>query len=211
MNDHVQWRLEFADTLSAELRQFADIQTIAVLGSVARGYSARRITMSTPQTMAEIIARIERAMQRLVGAVARLSPAEMLEPRLPNGQSVKDVLAHLTWWDQWLLYTLPADENASHTPIAPPLMDQIPRTDHWADEMNAKVYAYNQSRELSAIQAEFTAIRSQLLQRVSQLSLADLDDPAGMAAIIGQPVAPLVLGIYEHYEEHAHELEQLGG
>jgi predicted nucleotidyltransferase len=39
MNDHVQWRLDFAHALSAELRQFADIETIAVLGSVARGYS----------------------------------------------------------------------------------------------------------------------------------------------------------------------------
>jgi hypothetical protein len=67
-------------------------------------------------------------------------------------------------------------------------------------------------RELSAlstIQAEFTATRSQLLRRVSQLSIDDLYNPDGIAALIGQPVAPLVLGIYEHYEEHAHELEQL--
>jgi uncharacterized damage-inducible protein DinB len=165
--------------------------------------------MSVPQTMAEIFARIERAMQRVVQAITPLSPAHMLEPRLPNGQSVKDVLAHLTWWDQWLLFTLPADQNTVRTPITPPLVDQIPLADHWADEMNAKVYAHNQSRELSTIQAEFTATCSQLLQRVSQLSIDDLYDPDGMAAMIGQPIAPLVLGIYEHYEEHAHDLEQL--
>jgi hypothetical protein len=165
--------------------------------------------MSTPQTMAEIITRIERAMQRVAQAIARLSPADMLEPRLPDGQSVKDVLAHLTWWDQWLLFTLPADQNTSHTATAPPLIDQIPPTNDWADEMNAKVYAYNRPRDLSTIHAEFTATRNQLLQRVAQLSISDLDDPDGIAAIIGQPVAPLVLGIYEHYEEHAHELEQL--
>jgi hypothetical protein len=165
--------------------------------------------MSVPQTMAEIITRIERAMQRVVQAIAPLSSAQKLEPRLPNSQSVKDVLAHLTWWDQWLLFTLSVDQNTAHTPIAPPLFDQIPGTNHWADEMNAKVYSYNQPRELSTIQAEFTATRSQLLQRVSQLSIDDLYNPDGIAAMIGQPVAPLVLGIYEHYEEHAHELEQL--
>src|SRR3954447_7593730 len=165
--------------------------------------------MSVPQTMAEIITRIERAMQRLVQAITPLSSAQMLEPRLPDGQSVKDVLAHLTWWDQWLLFTLPPEQNISRTPITPPLVDQIPRADHWADEMNAKVYAYNQPRDLSTIQAEFTASRSQLLQRVSQLSIDDLYNPDGIAAMIGQPVAPLILGIYEHYEEHAHELEQL--
>jgi hypothetical protein len=41
------------------------------------------------------------------------------------------------------------------------------------------------------------------------MSIDDLYDPNGIAAIIGRPVAPLILGIYEHYEEHAHELEQL--
>jgi len=167
--------------------------------------------MSAPQTMAEIIARIQRAMQRVVRAITPLSPDQMREPRLPNGQSVKDVLAHLAWWDQWLLFTLPAAKNTPHTPIAPPLMDQIPPRDDWADEMNAKVYAYNQPRELSIIQAEFNATCNQLLQCVSQLSIDDLYNPDGIAAIIGQPVAPLVLGIYEHYEEHAHELEQLNG
>jgi hypothetical protein len=48
-----------------------------------------------------------------------------------------------------------------------------------------------------------------LLRRVSQLSEKDLYDPAGISALIGQPVAPLIHGIYEHYEEHAHEFERL--
>src|SRR5262245_37675346 len=100
------------------------------------------MNMSAPQTIAEITTRIERAMQRVVQAIAALSPAQMLEPRLSDGRSVKDVLAHLTWWDQWLLITLPGDQNTLSTPITLPLVDEIPATDHWADEMNAKVYAY---------------------------------------------------------------------
>ena len=75
--------------------------------------------------------------------------------------------------------------------------------------MNGKVHAYNQSRPLAAIQAEFMTTYPQLLQRVSYLTRDDLYDPAGLSAAIGHPVAPLVLGIYEHYEEHAHELEQM--
>jgi hypothetical protein len=75
--------------------------------------------------------------------------------------------------------------------------------------MNAKVHIHNQQRELSIIQAEFTSTCKHLLERVSQMSIEDLYDPDGIAAIIGQPVAPLIFGIYEHYEEHAHELEQL--
>lgn len=128
----------------------------------------------------------------------------------PRGRAVKDVLAHLTWWDQWLLVTLPADQARSDVPITLHLANQIPPTDRWADEMNDKVFAYNQPRELSSIQDEFTTTRNQLLQRVARLSTDDLFNPDGMAAMIAQPVAPLIYGIYEHYEEHAHELEQLG-
>ena len=39
MNTHARWRREFAQRLSTHLQQFAEIQAIAVLGSVARGYS----------------------------------------------------------------------------------------------------------------------------------------------------------------------------
>lgn len=165
--------------------------------------------MSEPQTIAELIARIERAMARVNQAIALLSPAQLHEPRLEGGRSVKDTLAHLTWWDQWLLMTLPADEASSDPPIALPLADQIPASDTWAEELNAKTFSYNQSRELFEIQAEFEATRSRLLRRVSQLTLDDLYRPERLSAAIGQPAAPLILGIYEHYEEHAHELEQL--
>lgn len=165
--------------------------------------------MDTPQTIPELVARIEHAMQRVTTVIDALSPAQMQAPRLAEGRSVQDLLGHLTWWDQWLLSTLPADPNspASSNPLA--LADQIPPGEHWADEMNAKVLRYNQTRPLSAIQTEFAATGTRLLQRVSQLSIEDLYDPKGLSALIGQPAAPLILGIYEHYEEHAHELEAL--
>jgi hypothetical protein len=163
--------------------------------------------MSTPETPSAIMARIERAIQRVVEAVDRLAPADMLEPRFAGGRSVKDILGHLTWWDQWLLVTLPADPDTPLTPITLPLADAIPSRAHWADEMNARVHAYNQPRALSDIQAEFTTTRNDLLRRVSRLSHDDLYNPEGIAATIGQPVAPLICGIYEHYQEHAEELE----
>ena len=165
--------------------------------------------MDAPHSIAEIVTRIERAMQRVTQALHPLSPAQMMEPRLSDGRSVKDVLAHITWWDQWLLVTLPADQTTPIHSIELPLADQIPAEDHWADEMNSKVRIYNLHRELSVIEAEFAAVRKHLLERVSQMSIDDLYDPDGMSAIIGQPVAPLILGIYEHYEEHADELEQI--
>lgn len=161
----------------------------------------------TPGTMPDIIARNEQAVQRALKALGRLSPAQMIAPLLAGGRTVKDVLAHMTWWDQWLLATLPAVPDAP--PIELPLADQIPASGQWADEMNGKVFARNQSRELSDILVEFATTLERLLDRVSLLTLDDLYAPDGMSAVVGQPVAPLILGIYEHYEEHAHEFEEL--
>ena len=159
--------------------------------------------------MAEILPRIEQSIQRVVQAVTAMPEAARVEPRLPGDRSVKDVLGHITWWDQWLLLTLPPAQGEPAPAITLPLADQIPPNDHWADEMNAKVLEYNKPRDFAPIWQEFNATRAALVKRVSQLSAADLYDPAGMSATIGQPVAPLVCGIYEHYEEHAHEFESL--
>jgi hypothetical protein len=165
--------------------------------------------MSTQPTITEILPRIELAVQRVVQSVSSMSPAQTGEPRLAEGRSVKDVLGHLTCWDQWLLVTLPPAADASAVAITLPLADQIPPTHDWAEEINAKVRAYYEPRAFSAIWEELTVTCDRLLRRVSQLSDSDLYDPAGIAAIIGQPVAPLICGIYEHYDEHAHEFERL--
>ena len=165
--------------------------------------------MDTQQPTTEVLPRIERSIQRLMQTVAQMSPARTQEPLLAGGRSVKDVLGHLTWWDQWLLVTLPPAPGESALAITLPLSDQIPSTNDWADEMNAKVHLYNKSRQFSVIWDELTATCDLLLRRVSQLSDEDLYDPAGMASIIGQPVSPLICGIYEHYEEHADEFERL--
>jgi hypothetical protein len=165
--------------------------------------------METDQTITEIKARIDRAVQRVVDAVASLTPAEMVDHRFDGGRSVKDILAHLAWWDRWMVYILPPDPETVPNPTPPPLFDEIPGTEHWADEMNARVHAYNQPRDLETILTEFNTAREQLLRRIAPFSLNDLYNPDGISAQIGQPLAPLVLGIYEHYEEHADELEQL--
>lgn len=145
-------------------------------------------------------------MQRVIHAIAPLSAAQRQEPDRAGGWSVKDVLAHLTWWDQWLLATLPSLPQ-SEPPARPALFEQIPSATGWANEMNARVYAYYRQRDLADIQIEFDLPRQHLLQRVRVLSIDDLFNPDGLSAQIGHAVAPIVLGIYEHYEEHAQALE----
>ena len=168
--------------------------------------------MAAPTTVAALVIRIQAAFERFLPAIGRLSEDQLLDPRLPGGWSVKDVLAHLAWWDQWLLYTVQLSDRPGPIRRPPPLFDEIPAdNDRWADHMNARVYQFNRTRELSEIRAEFDIARQSVLQLVQSLSDADVFDADGLSAVVGQPVAPLLLGIYEHYEEHAHEIELLHG
>jgi uncharacterized damage-inducible protein DinB len=159
-----------------------------------------------PSTLEQLKLRNSAAHARFLAAVVARSEAELSEPRLPAGWSVKDVLGHLAWWDHWLVYTLfPDDAEIAANP--PPLLNEIGSADIALDELNARVFNYNQSRSLAEIRTDFTKAYRAAAQVAALLTAADVFDPAGRSAVIGQPVAPLVFGIYEHYEEHAHEIE----
>ncbi len=164
--------------------------------------------MPTPTTIAELQDWVAAAHQRFLRAVGRLPEPQLLEPRLPGGWTVKDVLAHLAWWDRWLIYTLQVDGPDPNRP-APPLIDEIPARSGWADAINARMYQLNRERDLREVQAEFEHARQRVAQAVQSLSAEDVFGTGGRSAAIGQPVGPLVFGIYEHYDEHAHEIEQL--
>lgn len=159
-----------------------------------------------PDTLQELKRRNSAAHARFLAAVVARSDAELLEPRLPAGWTVKDVLGHLGWWDQWLVYTL-CPEDAAIAANPPPMMDEIGRGAVPLDEINARVFAYNQDRSLSDIRRDFVKAHRASADVAALLSEADVFDPAARSARIGWSVAELVFGIYEHYEEHAHEIE----
>ena len=166
--------------------------------------------MSTNQTMAEVLPRIKTAILRLQEAVSALPNELTTKPILAGERSVRDVIVHLTWWDQWLLTTLPLLPGAEPLPFNLPLVDQIPPGDRWAEEMNAKVLRYSGAREFSAAWSELQVTCALLIDRASRLTDADMCEASAISAQIGYPLAPLITGIYEHYEEHAEELEQIG-
>ena len=163
-------------------------------------------TDSKPNTLEQLKLRNTAAQVRFLAAVVARSEAELSEPRLPAAWSVKDVLGHFAWWDHWLVYTLYPD-NAEIAANPPPLFSEIGNGKVTLDQLNDRVFSYNQSRSLAEIRADFTRAFRDAAQVGAQLTESDVFDPAGRSALIGQPVAPLVFGIYEHYEEHAHEIE----
>jgi len=58
-------------------------------------------------TKEQLLAKLERAWAALHESYAGLSDAEMTEPAVVGGWSVKDIVAHVTWWEEEALTHLP--------------------------------------------------------------------------------------------------------
>ena len=56
--------------------------------------------MPPPTTVAELIERINESRRQFDQAIARLTDAQLLEPRLAGDWTVKDTRAHMAFWDQ---------------------------------------------------------------------------------------------------------------
>jgi hypothetical protein len=174
-------------------------------------FSQRRSSVpkpdAAPETIEQIVARIAGAHQRLLDAIATLTDAELLAPVLAGQWSVKDVLAHLAFWDQRLLHAIAPEGGPQAFRLAPPLIADVPFDDQWLVTVNTRIYALNRARDLRDVQEEFAATRSRLLTVVASLTYHDVFDADGLSTALGEPFSPMLLGAYEHYDEHAADLE----
>ena len=162
---------------------------------------------ATPATIEQIVSRIAAAHQRLVDAIAPLTDDQLQAPVLANQWSIKDALAHLAFWDQRLLHAIAPEGGKDAFRLAPPVIADIPFDERWLATVNERIYDLNRLRTLHEVQAEFAATRRRLLTVVSSLTLHDVFDPNGLSAALGEPFAPMLLGAYEHYDEHAEDFE----
>lgn len=163
--------------------------------------------VSPPATIEQIVTRIAAAHQRLRDTVAELMDAQVQAAEHAEQWSIKDHLAHLAFWDQRLLHAIAPEGGPQTNRMFPPLIADIPYDDQWLTTVNDRIHTLNRDRDLGDVEAELAATQERLLAVVASLTLHDVFGPDGISAALGEPFAPMLLGAYEHYEEHAEELE----
>jgi hypothetical protein len=162
---------------------------------------------TTPQTTAELLARIDESWRAFDQAVGHLSPEQRIQLRDRNGWSVKDHLAHVWAWEQSLLALLEGrDRNAA---IGVPSGD-----DQDIDAINELIRQQRQPMSLAAVQQALHESHAAVVAAIARLSDADLFKP--YAAY--QPTAPeivdpvigwIISNTYEHYVEHTAWIQAL--
>ena len=118
-------------------------------------------------------------------------------PGVNGSWSIKDNIAHLTWWQQRVLTTLQqVRDSGGADPIDP--MNGLSE-----DEINERVYQENKDRPLQAVWDDFRAVSPALIKHVETLTEEQINNP--LTSTRKYPLFGWILGnTFGHYHEHTH-------
>jgi len=169
--------------------------------------SARNAQSSLPRDSADLLARIQSEWAALDQAIAGLSDEQMNTPAA-GGWSVKDNLAHLAAWEQFMLQHYlqgrPAHEAMQVDEATWKTLDE--------NDTNAILHERNQHRPVSDVLADWRRSHEQVVATLEQMSFADLMKPLYPDDPQARPLIGWVIGnTYEHYREHRNYIRTLIG
>ncbi len=151
--------------------------------------------------MAETIAKdtllnnMQEGYNEFEALLASLSEAQMLTPEVNGPWSVKDNIAHLAAWQDYLHEQLEGLLTGKEPPsFLPGLTTE--------DEQNEALYQQNKNRPLAEVLAAYRASYQRVYTTVQALSEEALNAPLPWRAN-GNPVWLSIAGnTYGHYQEH---------
>jgi hypothetical protein len=153
-------------------------------------------------TKARMLELVSAGRAEFEALIAQLSERQMVGIELRSGETVKDVLAHITAWESELSGWLQAAVQGQTVPI--------PRfTDEYVNSFNERVYIDNRERTLAEVRSEFEQVHHDLWVALNALPDA-ADDPQWKLWRNGQAPWLLIAGnTYDHYKDHIAPIEAL--
>lgn len=114
----------------------------------------------TPKTQAVLLDKIRSERARLEQSIAMLSEAQLTQPGVVEESSVKDILAHLTVWEQRLMQRVTGKPEFG--------------ADMGTREFNEYIFRELRNRPLSTVQSEFQTSYRYVLRVARGLSDAEV-------------------------------------
>jgi len=153
-------------------------------------------------TKTQLLDLIKNARAPLDRLIAQLSEEQMLQPGVENKSSVKDLLAHITTWEDHLVRGLAAavKDKAQEVYVIDP---DEPGEPGGIDTVNEYIFMRNAQLSLQQVLTNFHHSLHDVLQAVEALSDYDLFDPQGLAQVFGYS-AERIIGddTFYHYPVH---------
>jgi hypothetical protein len=152
--------------------------------------------MNETMTQKEFINRVRRARKDWEQGVRGFEAAQMEQAGFSGEWSLKDVMAHIAWYEREMVQMLEAREFGGSELWELPL-----------DERNAAIYTKIKGLGLDRVQEEARMVYTDLLALLAGLSDEDLNEPGhfpGMP-LDWLPWQVIASNTYEHYDEHARQ------
>jgi hypothetical protein len=142
--------------------------------------------MPFPMSKTDILEQISATHLLLEVHFSALSDAQMVQPGINGEWAVKDLLAHITWWEQHLLRRLRTGRED--------LYQEVTSMQAVTDQVNHEIFVANQSRSLADILEDFHASYQQVLAAVEALP----EEALAQAEIYDA----IAWDTFQHYPEH---------
>lgn len=157
--------------------------------------------MNEPTTKTDLLALINIEHARLTATLDGLTDDQLTQPGVESEWSVKDVLAHVTWWEQWMVQKLDSLVRGDKIPrLLRPDEDQ----DTGLARLNGDIFAATRDRPLAEVRADFDHSFEQALAAVTALPEHEIFDPQGLGGGLNEaPLHLIASDTYEHYAEHS--------
>jgi len=160
--------------------------------------------VAPPTMKSDLLYRIADGYAAWAATIDASPPRELTLPDLHGGWSIKDEVAHVTYWETRVLAVLQAalaGEEPPHQPGA--------GSAEKIEELNAGVFAASQRRTLDDVLAEMARTHAAFVRAVEGLPDDALFDPHRFPWADGEPVAVAIAGdTYEHYPEHIRNIQR---
>lgn len=153
----------------------------------------------------ELLEALEDSHQEMLEMLEDVPDEALLAPGVVGDWSIKDILAHLTYWEGQIVTLL---FQAQHGVPKPTTVHFSPGTET-VDEVNRRWYESGKDRPLEMIWQDWEGVRKQTVRRVSDFSDKDLNDPERFTWLGGTPLYQWILNdSIEHEGEHADQIRE---
>jgi hypothetical protein len=112
-------------------------------------------------------------------------------PGVAGYWSLKDVVAHITWYEHILLVMLEHPASPEHGWLSIEL-----------ETRNRMIYEQNRDRSFEEVLAEAADVFARILKAVEHLSEAELQQVGYFQASQNPPWKAVIWDTYEHYHQH---------
>lgn len=156
-----------------------------------------------PESKRELLEIMQGERSRFDAVVGKLTEAQLQEPGIEGGRSVKDILAHITAWEQRMIRWA-GEATAGLIPQRPaPGMtwDDL-------DQLNEQTYLENMDKTLADVLLASASSYAHVLKTVQALTESDLFNGSRFAWRDGDPMWHMVAAnTWWHYKEHREQIE----